>query len=87
MTWLETAAMLPGKALAVALLLWFRRGFDPGGTEPICLTPTLLARFGVGSKAGARAVRQFEKAGLVTAEFSRGRCPRVRLRSSTDSNP
>lgn len=85
MAWLETAAKLPGKAMNVALLLWFRRGFNPASTEPITVTPTLLARFGVSSKAGAAAVHRLEEAGLVTAEFGRGRCPRVWLEATNES--
>lgn len=79
MRWLEKAATLPGKALPVGLLLWFCRGFDPDSTQPIPVTPTLLARLGVGRKAGAAAIRRLKKAGLLTAEFGRGRCPRVML--------
>jgi hypothetical protein len=86
MAWLEMAADLPGKALAVGVLLWFRRGFNPSSTEPLTVTPTLLARFGVSRKAGAAAVRRLDEAGLVTAEFSRGRCPRVMLRVPSEAD-
>ncbi len=86
MPWLERAAKLPGKALAVGLLLWFRRGFDPDGTEPITVTPTRLARLGVSPKAGAAAIRRLKKAGLLTAEFGRGRCPRVMLRVAAETD-
>jgi hypothetical protein len=85
MAWLEIATKVPGKAMNVALLLWFRRGFNPASTEPITVTPTLLARFGLSPKAGAAAVRRLMKAGLITAEFGRGRCPRVWLEATNES--
>lgn len=77
MAWLERAAKLPGKAISVALLLWFRDGMSVG--EPIKLTPALLKRFEIGRKAGYRAIAALEVAGLVIVERHRGRCPKITL--------
>ena len=72
MGWLERAARLPGKAFAVGVLLWFQRGIAPH--RPVRLTHVLLDRFGVDRKAGYRAVRSMEAAGLIRADRSYGRC-------------
>lgn len=77
MGWFEQAARLPGKVLGVALLLWFMHGMSGG--KAVKLTPTLLERFGIGRKAGYRAVAVLEAAGLVRAERHKGRCPEVTL--------
>jgi DNA-binding transcriptional ArsR family regulator len=79
MPWLERAARLPGKALAVALLLWFMAGMVGGA--PIKLSAGLLARFGVGRKAAYAALTALEREGLITAQRRRGRLPSVKIRS------
>src|SRR5215471_13540555 len=63
MPWLEAASSLPGKTLAVGLLLWFMAGMRPG--HPVRLSHSLLARFHVGRKAAYRALNALVKAGLV----------------------
>jgi len=78
MPWLERAARLPGKALAVALLLWFRVGLV--GDARVTLTSELLDRFGVGRKAAYAALAALEKAGLIEADRGPGRLPRITIR-------
>lgn len=77
MAWMEKAANLPGKAMSVGLLLWFKHGMS--GDKPLKLTPTLLKRFGIGRKAGYRAISALEAAGLVHTERHPGRCAEVTL--------
>lgn len=77
MPWMERAARLPGKALAVGLLLWFIKGIVRDG--PIKLSTSLLARFSVGRKAAGRALTSLEHEGLIRAQRSRGQLPRVWL--------
>jgi hypothetical protein len=74
--WLQSAAKLPGKALAVGIVLWFHDGVgDPD--KPIC--PTLLEQFGVERRAGYRGLKALERAGLVRVDRAPGRCPRVTI--------
>ena len=75
--WFERAAGQPGKAVAVALLIWFKAGM--AGPGPFPLSAVLLARFGVGRKAAYRALTALEAAGLIRADRRRGRLPRVTI--------
>lgn len=77
MPWLEQAARLPGKALAVGLLLWFMKGMK--GEGRIKLSLGLLSRFSVGRKAAGRALTGLEQTGLIRAERGPGRLPRVQI--------
>jgi hypothetical protein len=68
--WLETAARLPGKALAVALCLWRASGRQRRRTVKLCLERVGL---GVSKQAARRALRALEAAGLVSLERRPGR--------------
>ena len=74
--WIAQAAVLPGRALAVGLAVWFIVG---AGRNSNAVCPSLLAKFGVSRKAGYRALRALEQADLVEVERHRGRCPRVTI--------
>jgi hypothetical protein len=74
--WLETAARLPGKTLALALWLWREAGWRRRRTFPVCLSRVGL---GVSVYAARRALRALEAAGLVSAVRHAGRCPEVTL--------
>jgi hypothetical protein len=74
--WLQSAAKLPGKALVVALAIWYIDGF---GQDDRSLCPSLLAQFGVERRAGYRGLKALERAGLVTVDRAVGRCPRVTI--------
>jgi DNA-binding IclR family transcriptional regulator len=77
MPWFERAAKLPGKTLAVAILLWFQLGMV--GDGEIKLSSSMLDRFGVNRKAAYRALTAMEQAGLIQADRSRGRLSRVKI--------
>ncbi len=77
MPWLETVAKLPGKALAVSILICFLRGVTK--KCEFTLRPSLLKRLNVERKAGYRALRQLEAAGLVTVQRKRGKSPVISL--------
>src|SRR5262245_43782106 len=62
--WLVRAMQLPGKALAVGLILWLQRGITGGQTVLFCLARA--AAEGIPTTTARRAVRRLEKAGLVT---------------------
>jgi hypothetical protein len=78
MPWLERAARLPGKALAVGLLIWFVTGMKKED-GPIKLSTGLLRRFDIGRKASGRALTALQRAGLISAQRGRGRLPHVKI--------
>ena len=75
--WLSLAAKLPGKALHVGLALWCAAGMVKGNR--LKLTSDQLRPFGVGYDAGHRGLAALERAGLVTVDRHRGRCPVVTI--------
>jgi DNA-binding IscR family transcriptional regulator len=62
---------LPGKALAVGLMLWFQSGLTRRRTVHFCLAHA--ATQGVPTSTARRAVRELERAGLVTVQRKPGR--------------
>jgi hypothetical protein len=74
--WLDAAARLPGKALAVALCLWREAGRRRQRTVKLCLGRVGL---GVSKYAARRAIRYLETAGLVSVLRERGRGLEVTL--------
>lgn len=81
--WLTRAARLPGKALPVALALWFRAGVDR--QAGVGLSTVLCQSFGVDRYAKRRALFALEQAGLIQVERQRGKNPRVTLLSIQDT--
>jgi hypothetical protein len=77
LAWLSRASRLPGKALAVALAIWYVAGLERSGT--VRLTTSTLREFNVGRKAAYRGLAALERAGLVQVERKRGRCPGVTI--------
>ena len=71
LAWLCRATLLPGKALAIGLALWFKAGATKNRT--VKLTGALADRFNVGRKASARCLKALEAAGLVTVARHVGR--------------
>jgi hypothetical protein len=74
--WLEAAARLPGKALALSLCLWREAGRRRCRTVKLCLSRVGL---GVSAYAARRALRALEAAGLVTVLRLPGRGLEVTL--------
>ncbi|HKF94008.1 MAG TPA: hypothetical protein VKB96_05275 [Gammaproteobacteria bacterium] len=77
LTWLASAAQLPGKALHVSVVLWFFAGLKK--TRIVSLPNKTLRLFGVSRNAKYRALGALEKAGLVVVERPPGRNPLVTL--------
>ena len=75
--WLHRAAILPGRALHVALALWYLAGLER--RQHVKITWRVLDRFGVSPYAGRRGLAALECAGLVNVERHTGRCPVVTL--------
>lgn len=75
--WIGPAAALPGKALAVALAVWFVAG--KAKCRTVKLSTESLRWFSVGRRAAYRGLRALERAGLVAVERHAGRCPVVTI--------
>ena len=75
--WLTRAAALPGKALHVAIALWYRAGMQ--GTAGVSATNVLAAEFALDRHAKSRGIRALERAGLVAVTRVGGRSPVVDL--------
>ena len=75
--WMCNAAMLPGRALAVGLALWFEAGCKK--TDTVTLTTKLLSRLGVERGAKMRALRNLREAGLIEYKGTSGKNPEVRI--------
>ena len=77
MPWLRCAASLPGCALSVGLLLWFKNGVTRG--LPVKFGSGLRDRFGIERRAGYRAIAALENAQLVKVDRKPGRCSVITL--------
>jgi len=75
--WLSPAASLPGKALQVAVALWFQAGIK--GEPTVNLSCKVLRDMGVKRNAGYRGLAELEGAGLVSAVRHQGRLPIVTI--------
>ena len=74
MGWLGRAAALPGKALHLAVALWFEAGRRPGKPAAVGLSERTYRRFGLTARnTRARALRALAGAGLVRVEVRVGR--------------
>jgi len=69
--WLLRAMRLPGKALAVGLMLWLQRGMSGRRTVLFCLARA--AADGIPTTTARRAIRELEWAGLVSIKRKPGR--------------
>jgi len=75
--WLTRAATLPGKALHVALALWFQAGVERSAT--VRLNLSRLQDFGVERSAGSRALAMLVTRQLVTVQQRPGRAAIVTI--------
>lgn len=73
--WFRRAAVLPGKALHVALGLWFMKGLCRSATFPF--KRKVAAELGVSRDATYDALTNMEVAGLIRVSRHRGRSPVV----------
>lgn len=75
--WLQMAARLPGKTLAVSLAIWALAIAVKSKT--VMVTPASVQGFGVDAPAKSRALAALARAGLVAVESRKGRFPVVTL--------
>ncbi len=74
LTWLTPAASLPGKALHVALALWFEALVSRGKKPTVHPRLVTLRAFGAGCRRTLyRALAALSRAGLVSVEYRKGR--------------
>jgi hypothetical protein len=83
LAWLTMASKLPGKALAVAMAIWFESG-RRRGSPTIILTTAILDRFAVGRKAKYRALKHLQAAGLIAVYQKPRRNPVVTILDRTE---
>jgi hypothetical protein len=82
LVWLLTAARLPGRALHVAIALWYAAQLsrEPFSSEPsVYLSNTLCEKFGLDRNAKYRGLDLLEATGLVAVRRKRGRSPAVTI--------
>jgi hypothetical protein len=75
--WIDRAGRLPGKALAVGLVLWFRAGIRKDRTVRLC--QARVDSLGLGEGTTRRGIRELERAGLISVRRSPGRGLEVTL--------
>ena len=73
--WLMRASRLPGRAIVVGIVIWFRVGLCQSKT--ITLTTTILTLFGVDRHAKRRSLVSLEKAGLISVDRRTGKNPTI----------
>lgn len=83
--WLTRATSLQGRALHVALALWFLAGVRKTWSVPLSNETAEL--FGVQRYAKYRALTALERAGLVTIQKKQGRSPIVTLLDIEEDHP
>jgi DNA-binding MarR family transcriptional regulator len=83
-TWLQTASQLSGKALHVAIALWFTAGLTKSRT--VRVSRTLTRSFGMQPDSARRGLKQLERAGLVDVHRITGRSPIVTLLDYSDGS-
>jgi len=75
LAWLATAARLPGRALHVGVVIWFRAGLTRNRT--VRLSRVHVAPFGIDRYAMRRALAELEAAKLLSVTRASGRSPVV----------
>src|SRR5262245_1658984 len=81
--WIEAAAALPGRTLALSLCLWREAGRRRARTVRLCLG---RAGLGLSLYAARRALRSLESAGLVSVRRQPGRGLQVTLLDAPRGN-
>ncbi len=82
--WLGAAAILPGRALAVALELWFWAGLKNKRVVRISLSH-LRSAPGMSRSSASRGLGALERAGLVSVVRKPGRKPIITLTDASGS--
>lgn len=83
--WLKTAMGLPGRALHVAIKLWFLAGLTRSRTVKLGLSDLVGGR--INRTTAGRGLAAIEKAGLVTVVRAPGRKPVVTIQGAPAGSP
>lgn len=75
--WITTAGQLSGSALKVGLILWFLAGLNRSRT--VKLSNRYLDEFGLHRTSKYKAIKDLEKAGLVSVAEGVGKSPTVTI--------
>ena len=75
--WITQAAYLPGKALHIALAIWYVHGLTNQTTFK--LSPKATKQFDIARWSLYRGLDQLEQAGLIKSERKRGQAPMITL--------
>lgn len=81
--WLEEASQLPGKALAVGLVIWALAIAVKNKT--VMVAPSSVRGFAVDAAAKSRALSALAKAGLISLDRRKGKFPLVTLGASDET--
>ena len=84
LNWLAKASRQPGKALHVAIAIWFFAGIKRSRT--IALSSRLMFSLGSSRYSTYRGLKALEEAGLVTVIRHRGRSPRITIQDFNKVN-
>src|ERR1043166_1065444 len=85
LNWVFKAGKLPGKALAIGMLLHFESGLNR--SKIVRFRPQLAGRFGFHRDTAKRAIRQLQKAKLIQVTHTPGQCLTIELVDCCESSP
>ena len=77
--WFRRCWPLPKRAMGLGLFLWHISGMEKKGKALKVRPKRVKKEFGLSSKSVYRALRDLEKAELITCKRKRGRCARVHI--------
>jgi DNA-binding transcriptional ArsR family regulator len=78
LNWLAGALSVGKRAIAVGLLLWFRKGCLRG-SEELTVSQRQYGQFGLSKATFSRGLRALETAHLVKVDRKPGRKPRIEI--------
>ena len=82
--WLKLASCLPGKALAVGIVVWFKAGATKRRTVRLC--SQLRGKLELDRRSTYRGLKALEGARLVDVQRHPGRCPVVTILEVPEPN-
>lgn len=85
LAWLCAASQQPGRALSVAIAIWFLAGCT--GKATVALGNELCKNFGIDRFAKRRGLDALASVGLVEVQHHRGRNPLVTLQNGVRGEP
>ena len=84
LNWLAKAARQPGKALHVAIAIWFLAGVTR--SRNVVLSSNLMFSFGASRFSTYRGLKALEEAGLLKVIRHPGRGPRITIQAFNEAD-